>query len=139
MKLLEMTQVWGRLPEHDLHTALAEFEAELVALSRRQKFTICQPHKLPELNRKPGASAVIHAHEKLHVRLHRQTARDIVRRGIYATPKKSALPGISFSGRAVFKGSCRHSGKPAAHSIVPEFARCARRSALPASAMRRQE
>jgi hypothetical protein len=49
MKLLEIKQKWERVPAPDMHAALADFEAHLVALSRRQKFTICPPRRAIDL------------------------------------------------------------------------------------------
>jgi hypothetical protein len=41
MKLLMMQQSKEANPEADIRTALAEFHAQLVALHRRQQFTVC--------------------------------------------------------------------------------------------------
>lgn len=49
VKLLEIKQKWGRVPAPDMHAALAEFEAHLIAVLRRQKFTICPPRNANEL------------------------------------------------------------------------------------------
>jgi len=41
MKLLMMQRREEAHPELDIHSTLAEFQAQLVALYRRQRFTVC--------------------------------------------------------------------------------------------------
>jgi hypothetical protein len=43
MKLLRMQRREEANPEEDIRLALAEFQAQLVALHRRQRFTVCGP------------------------------------------------------------------------------------------------
>jgi hypothetical protein len=49
MKLVEIKQKWERVPAPDMPAALADFEAHLIAVLRRQKFTICPPHRANDL------------------------------------------------------------------------------------------
>jgi hypothetical protein len=48
VKLLEIKQKWERVPAPDMHAAVADFEAHLIAVLRRQKFTICPPRNANE-------------------------------------------------------------------------------------------
>ncbi len=48
MNLLEMKRRLDSVPQPNIHAALAAFEAHLIALSRRQKFTLCPPSKRPD-------------------------------------------------------------------------------------------
>ena len=41
MNLLEMKRRLDSMPQPKIHEVLADFEAHLIALSRRQKFAIC--------------------------------------------------------------------------------------------------
>ncbi len=45
MYLVEMKRRLDSVPQPNIRTALADFEAHLIALGRRQKFTICPPRK----------------------------------------------------------------------------------------------
>jgi hypothetical protein len=45
MNLLEMKRRLDSMPQPKIHEVLADFEAHLIALSRRQKFAICSPRK----------------------------------------------------------------------------------------------
>ncbi len=54
MNLLEIKQRLDSVPQPDFRAALADFEAHLIALNRRQKFTICTPRTVNDL---PSTSA----------------------------------------------------------------------------------
>ena len=57
VKLVEIKQqLRERVPEPDMHAALAHFEAHLIAILRRKKFTICPPRKRTDFT---GARAAI--------------------------------------------------------------------------------
>jgi hypothetical protein len=56
MNLLEMKRQLNSVSQPEIHAALAEFEDHLIALSRRQKFTICPPRKRADF---PAARAAI--------------------------------------------------------------------------------
>jgi len=65
MNLLEMKRRLDSVPQPNIHAALAAFEAHLIALGRRQNFTICPPRKRADFTAARAAISPVSSRPKI--------------------------------------------------------------------------